>query len=170
MILKNSILILAFTLSAATLHAQESQWQIQTSGDGTILATIATDHPTATGTFMTVLSVGFGKGDGCIAELGLAILKGNGYGRPIGKTVPSQNEPMELMIDQVPLVTPAPFVVVYSNGAEALFAADQSIVQALLKGAIADVRIIPGTPTFEFSISGASAAIDEAHRRCVASE
>jgi hypothetical protein len=80
---------------------------------------------------------------------------------------PPHTEPVSLVVDQNPVATPAPVLVKYDNGVEAVFAASRQIVQALVAGTTATVQIVPGTPRFEFPIAGAGAALDAARRQCM---
>lgn len=156
-------------LSASPVaHAQGNLWRIGTSDDRTVIATVAMDHTGSGGTIVTMLNVGFNAQRGCRAELGFAMLKSATYGDAVGKQSPPRTEPIVLMVDGVRVVTPAPTLVKYDNGFEAVFAADTIIVQALSAGTIATVRILSGTPTFEVPISGAGAAITQAQRQCAA--
>ena len=70
------------------------------------------------------------------------------------------------VVDGVQVSTPAPILVKYDNGFEAVFPADTLIMQALSSGTVARIRLLTGTPMFEFSISGARAAIAQAQRQC----
>lgn len=112
------------------------------------------------------MNVGFAPKDGCQAELGIAMLKGNGYGTPVGRLSPPHTEPISFAVDKIPITTPAPFVVKYDNGLEAVFSADQSIMQAIANGTTATAQLVPGTPRVEFPISGARTAFDEALHEC----
>ena len=150
--------------------AQGSLWGVQTSDDGTVVASIVTDHPTATGTMVvSMLNIGFGPTRGCQPEIGIALLKGSGYGNPIGKMPPAQTEPVNLVVDQRLVSTPAPFLVKYDNGLEAIFPADAQILQSLAIGTTATVQIVSGTPRFDFPITGAGDAIANARRECLSS-
>jgi hypothetical protein len=152
--------------AGSVAHAQVNIWQVGISDDGTVTATAASDHTGSVGTVVTMLNVGFNRKRGCRAELGFAVLKGATYGEPVGKQSPPRTEPIMLAVDGVQVSTPAPILVKYDNGFEAVFPADTLIVQALSSGTIARVRLVTGTPTFEFSISGARAAITQAQRQC----
>jgi hypothetical protein len=69
-------------------------------------------------------------------------------------------------VDKTPITTPAPFIVKYDNGLEAVFAISQPIMQALTNGTTATAQLVPGTPKLEFPIYGARAAFDKALRDC----
>ena len=155
-------------LAGPIAHAQGNLWQVQTSNDKTVTATVTAEQVGSGGTIMTLLNVGFNAQRGCRAELGFAMLKGAAYGETVGKQSPPRTEPIVLMVDDVRVVTPAPTLIKYSNGWEAVSAADTTIVQAISAGTKATVRILSGTPTFELSISGAGAAIMQAQRQCAA--
>jgi len=161
----------ACLLTAFGAHARQSSWTVQASDDGTVVARVAMDHRGTTGTtIMTVLNVGYGRKNGCQPEFGIAMLKGSGYGSPVGKISPPSTEPITLVVDESRVPTPAPFLVKYDNGIEAVFAASPEIVQALVAGTTATVQIVSGTPTFEFPLTGAGAALDAARRQCMSSE
>jgi hypothetical protein len=82
---------------AAGAQAHNDLWRIETSDDGTVVANLAMDHPRASGTvIITVMNIGFGPKDGCQPEVGVAVLKGSGYGNSVGKVSPAQTEPMSL--------------------------------------------------------------------------
>jgi hypothetical protein len=154
--------------AGASARAQKGFWTIQVSDDGTIVAGIAMDHPGASGTtVVTLMNVGFGPKSGCQPEIGIAMLKGDGYGTPVGKISPPHTEPVNLTVDQQRVSTQAPFLVKYDNGLEVVFAADQKVLGALAAGTTATVQIVPGTPRFEFPITGAGGAIAEARKRCL---
>lgn len=160
----------AFLVATASVsaHAQKGLWAIRVSDDGTVVASIAMDHPGASGTTITTLmNVGFGPKGGCQPEIGFAILKGEGYGKIVGKMSPPRTEPVSLKVDQKSVPTQAPFLVKYGNGLEAVFPADRQVVEALAAGTTATVQIVSGTPKFEFPISGAGAAMAEARRLCL---
>ena len=131
----------------STAHAQENLWKIQTSDDRTVVATVAMDHAGVGGTIVTLLNIGFNAKRGCRAELGFAILKSGIYGEVVGKQSPPRTQPIMLMVDGARVVTPAPILVKYDNGWEAVSAADSTIVQSLSTGTTATVRILSGTPS-----------------------
>jgi hypothetical protein len=160
------IFVCAMTIFLATAYAQDSLWKVQRSDDGTVLATVAIDHAIATGTLISLMNVGFAPKGGCQPELGIAMLKGNGYGTPVGRLSPPHTEPISFAVDKTPITTPAPFVVKYNNGLEAVFSANQSIMQAIANGTMATAQLVPGTPRVEFPISGARTAFDEALHEC----
>jgi hypothetical protein len=146
--------------ASVSAHAQKGLWTIQVSDDGTVVASIAMDHPGESGTtIVTLMNVGFGPKGGCQPEIGIAVLKGSGYGKPVGKMSPPYTEPVNLTVDQKPVSTQAPFLVKYDNGLEAVFPADRQVVEALASGTTATVQIASGTPRFEFPITGAAGAI-----------
>lgn len=156
--------------ASVSARAQKSLWDIQVSDDGTVVASIAMDHPGASGTaIVTLINVGFGPKGGCQPEIGIAMLKGEGYGKPIGKISPPHTEPVKLTVDQKPVPTQAPFLVKYDNGLEVVFPADRQVLDALATGTTATVQIVSGTPRFEFPITGAGNAIAEARKRCMSS-
>jgi len=95
------------------------------------------------------------------------MLKGAYYGNPIGKILPTQTEPVKLIVDEAKVATPAPFLVKYDNGLEAVFPADVRIIRALAIGTMATIQIVSGTPKFEFPIAGADVAIAQAQRECI---
>ena len=152
--------------AGSVIHAQINVWHVSTSDDGTVIASAASDRAGDVGTVVTMLNVGFNGKRGCRAELGFAVLKGATYGEPVGKRSPPRTEPIMLEVDGVQLPTPAPTVVQYDNGFEAVFSANTTIVQALSLGSIAKARLLSGAPIFEFSLSGARAAIAQAQRQC----
>ena len=163
--------ILNFSLISAigggsVTGAQVDTWQIRTNADGTVIASAASDHAVDVGTVVTILSVGFNVKRGCRAELGFAVLSSANYGEPIGKQSPPRSEPIIFEVDGVQLPTPVPTLLKYDNGLEAVFSANVTILQALSLGTVAKVRLFSGTPTFEFSISGAGTAIAQAQRQC----
>ncbi|MGH7100196.1 MAG: hypothetical protein ACREE4_21475 [Stellaceae bacterium] len=161
---------LAYLVMMANVSAQtkKSLWTVQASDDGTIVASIAMDHPGASGTtIVSLMNVGFGPRGGCQPEVGIAMLKGDGYGKPVGKISPPHTEPVNLMVDQKPVLTQAPFLVKYDNGLEVVFPASRQVLQALAAGITASVQIVSGTPKFEFPIAGAADAIADARKRCI---
>lgn len=162
--------VLVYLGAALNAYAQESLWRLQTSDDRTVTATIAMDHPTSGATIVTLLNVGFSPKTKCQAEVGIAMLKGSSYGNPVGRMSPPRTEPVSLMVDQTRVATPAPFLVKYDNGLEAVFPADQRIIQALIAGITATVQIVSGTPKFEFPIAGAGAIIAKAQRQCMSNQ
>lgn len=157
---------LACALSVGVAHAQANFWQVQTSDDGTVIATAGATQTGSDGTIVTLLNIGFNGQRGCRAELGFAVLKGTTYGKAIGKQSPPRTEPILLMVDGARVATPAPTLVKYDNGWEAVSAAAGTILEAISAGTTASVRILPGTPLFQLPISGAGAAITQAQREC----
>jgi hypothetical protein len=154
---------------AAGAQAHNDLWRIETSDDGTVVANLAMDHPRASGTvIITVMNIGFGPKDGCQPEVGVAVLKGSGYGNSVGKVSPAQTEPMSLWVDGELIPTPAPFLVKYDNGLEAVFSAGQRVVRALTAGTTASVQIVPGTPRLVFPLAGAGRASSQALNECIA--
>lgn len=169
--MKIYVLAMMFLLPVSSFaYARESLWQIHTGDDGTVVATIAIDQTGSLGTIMTLLNVGFSVQRNCRAELGFAMLKGPAYGEAIGKQSPPSTHAISLTVDGALIITPAPTLVKYDNGWEAVSATDTTMMRALSLGTIATVRMLSGTPTFEFPISGAGAAIALAHRKCVAAQ
>ena len=160
------ILVSATTIFSTKAYAQDTLWKVQRSDDGTVVTTLALDHAIATGTLVSLMNVGFAPKNGCQPELGIALLKGNGYGTPVGRISPPHTEPVSLVVDNIPITTPAPFVVKYDNGLEAVFAASQSIMQSIANGTTATAQLVPGTPRVEFPISGARTAFAEALHEC----
>lgn len=162
-----SSLGLTIALGAGSVtHAQIDTWQVSTNDDGSVIASSASYHAGNPGTVVAILDVSFNGKRGCRAELGFAVLRGATYGELVGKQSPQRTEPIILEVDGVQLPTPAPTLVEYDNGVKAVSSASATIVQALSLGTIAKVRLSSGTPPFEFSISGARAAIAQAQRRC----
>ena len=154
------------TIFSAKIYAQDTLWRVQRSDDGTIVAIVALDHATATGTLASLMNVGFAPKNGCQPELGIAMLKGNGYGTPVGRISPPHTKPISLSVDKIPITTPAPFVVKYDNGLETVFAANESIMEAIANGTTATAQLVPDTPRLEFPISGARTAFNEALHEC----
>jgi hypothetical protein len=162
-----AVMCVASWWSAA--QADPTFWKVQTSADRTVVASLILQHPNSQGKErVTVLNIGFGPGGGCAPEVGMAVLKGDGYGNPVSKILPSQTKPIDFMIDDRSFSTPAPFIVEYDNGFEALFPANSAILAALSTGTIAVIQLTPSTPRFEFPISGAGDAISDAHGKCMA--
>lgn len=152
------------------VRAQQSPWRVSTSDDGTVLAALAMDHPEVLGaTILTVMTIGFEPQAGCHAEVGVAVLKGREFGSPVGRISPPRTEPVSLTVDGSLIPTPAPFLVKYDNGWEAIFLADRKIFQALITGRTATVQIVSGTPKFEFPIAGAAVAVSAAQQQCMSS-
>jgi hypothetical protein len=160
------MVVCAMTIFITTAYGQDTLWKVQRSDDGTVVATVAIDHAIATGTLISLMNVGFDPKHGCQPKLGIAMLKGNGYGTPLGRLSPPHTEPISFSVDKVLISTPAPFVVKYDNGLEAVFSANQSIMQAIGNGTTASAQLVPGTPRVEFPISGAGSAFDEALHEC----
>src|ERR1700676_2150039 len=87
--------------AAVGADAQESLWKVQKNDEGTVVATVAMDHPEVSGSIVTLLNVGFGTRNGCRAEVGIAILKGGSYGSTLGKLSPPKTEPISLSVDEI---------------------------------------------------------------------
>lgn len=156
---------------AALSHAwaQTATWQVHKADDGTFLATMPIDHPTTTGAIiLTSLNIGFGRKNGCQPELGVAMLKGTGFGSPVGRVSPPRTEPITLLVDRSHVSTPAPFLMKYDNGLEVVLPVPQDTLETLAAGKTATVQIVTGTPRLEFPLAGIRAAMTEALRQCKA--
>src|SRR4051794_8056248 len=82
------------------VRADSGAWRLLTEKDGTAVETIVIDRPgPAGGKLMTILNLGFGPKDGCVPELAIAVLKGAGYGKPQGKVLPPNTDPVGLKVD-----------------------------------------------------------------------
>lgn len=74
-----------------------------------VVASVARDHFGASGTMvMALINIGFGPKSGAARlRLDFAVLKGSGYGNPVGMISPPNTEPVSLVVDQKPISTPA---------------------------------------------------------------
>lgn len=146
-----------------------SPWVVDTSDDGTVVASLTLDHVNQRNpNIIAVLTVGFNAKNVCHGEIGTALLSGNGYGQPIGKVDSSKTDIMTMRIDSNSEWQVHPSLIKYENGWEALFNATDALLAQLRSGSFADSRIVPEFPTIEFPLSGAASAIGEAEATCLA--
>jgi hypothetical protein len=126
------------------LHAAKSAspWTVNTSDDGTVVASLTLDHVSQRNSNMlAVFNVGFGTKTMCRGEIGTALLSGGGYGRPIGSDDPSKTDVMVVRVDANSEWQVHPFLVKYENGWEALFNATDALLAQLQSGSFAYSRI-----------------------------
>lgn len=133
------------------------------------METISVERPAPSGgKFLTQLNIGFGPRVGCLPEFSIAVLKGDGFGKKLSQTMPPNTDPINLMIDNIPIKTVLPVLVRYDNGWEAVLLADEQVVLAFAAGTTARIQMMANTPVFEFPITGARAAMIEAQEQCKA--
>jgi hypothetical protein len=144
-----------------------SPWVVNTSDDGTLVATLTLDHVSQRNpNIVAVFTIGFGTKNMCHGEIGTALLTGNGYGQPIGRVDASRTDVMRVRVDTNDEWQVHPFLMKYENGWEALFNATDALLAQLRSGSIAYSRITAEAPTIEFPLTGASSAIGEAQTTC----
>ena len=134
LLVSNVVWLVALCTNLA--YAQSSPWQVQVSDTGDVVASSNQSMTVSNGrTLNGLLNIGFGSKGGCLPELGVAVLTGDGYGKPVGKYSPPNTTSIRLTVDSTPVATDAPYVVRYENGFEAIVRIDTRIVQTLTSGA-----------------------------------
>lgn len=101
--------------------------------------------------------------DTCVIIVGLAVLEGVTYGKPV-----RHGRSSDLMTISIDGRTwrDRPVVVQYTNGFEAGTGVSSELISALRTASSARVQQLPDTPTFELSLDGADSAIGRASGGC----
>jgi hypothetical protein len=144
-----------------SVHAdsERSYWLMRNEVAYTFQVFPEAKKPGATAT----LTVDFSSADGrCFPMFGLAVLEGSKFGSPGPHGMASGK--MTVTVPGSGAWSDRPLVVKYSNGFEAAMPASAALLQALRVGDVVRIAPLPGSPTFEFSLFGASAALERAKR------
>jgi hypothetical protein len=104
--------------------------------------------------------------DTCVIMMGLAVLEGAEYGKPVRNGRSSRSSDLMTISIDGRTWRDRPVVVQYTNGFEAGIGVSSDLVSALRTASSVRVQQLPDTPTFEFPLEGADSAIGRASDGC----
>jgi hypothetical protein len=155
-------LSISMLLAPSVLSGQpESYWRVQS---GLAYATLEFPNAKTPGAIATLTIEYLPVAGSCRVTLGLAIMKGPKLGTALSNGRASGT--MTASVVGSKTWTDRPVVVKYSNGVESGIPAPEDLLAAMRVAKFIRVQAISGTPTFEFSLVGAAAAMQRASAIC----
>lgn len=141
--------IASLSLSGASL-ADPATWFFSEGENSGACASTSTDLSALAGVgSIGVLTVCYAKSMGCRPEIGVALLKGNGYGRVNGRVVERQK--MQVMADGRVIFEGLPTRTNYDNGYEVSLMASHDDASVIGRAKVIRVRVVSESKLFEFS-------------------